>query len=74
MSSKTADVIAAALCERIENGEFVTRRLPAERALSEQYSTTRITLREAQKEEFKAQRTEESAQAPAQTQTQERSR
>ena len=47
MSSKTADVIAAALCERIENGEFVTRRLPAERALSEQYSTTRITLREA---------------------------
>ncbi|ALV93811.1 MULTISPECIES: UTRA domain-containing protein [Pantoea] len=47
MSSKTADVIAAALCERIENGEFASGRLPAERNLSEHYSTTRITLREA---------------------------
>lgn len=47
MSSKTVDVIATALSERIENGEFASGRLPAERSLSEFYSTTRITLREA---------------------------
>lgn len=47
MLSKTADVIAAALHSRIDAGEFTSGRLPAERSLSEQYSTTRITLREA---------------------------
>jgi len=47
MMSKTADVIAAGLRERIESGEFAGGRLPAERSLSEHYSTTRITLREA---------------------------
>lgn len=44
---KTADVIASALLSRIQAGEFSGRRLPAERALSEAFSTTRITLREA---------------------------
>lgn len=47
MSSKAADVIASALRARIENGEFASGRLPAERTLSEHYATTRITLREA---------------------------
>ncbi|ORM75201.1 MFS transporter [Pantoea wallisii] len=47
MSSKAADVIASALRERIETGEFTGGRLPAERTLSEHYATTRITLREA---------------------------
>ncbi|MCE0490203.1 GntR family transcriptional regulator [Pantoea sp. Mb-10] len=47
MLTKTADVLAAALKARIEKGEFAQGRLPAERALSEHYATTRITLREA---------------------------
>ncbi|WJV66162.1 UTRA domain-containing protein [Pectobacteriaceae bacterium CE70] len=39
--------ICDALTERIRQGEFTTARLPSERTLSEQFSTTRITLREA---------------------------
>ncbi|WP_226092505.1 UTRA domain-containing protein [Dickeya oryzae] len=39
--------IADALRERLHRGEFTSGRLPSERALSEQFSTTRITLREA---------------------------
>lgn len=44
---KTADVIASTLLSRIQAGEFSAGRLPAERALSEAFNTTRITLREA---------------------------
>ena len=44
---KTADAIASVLLTRIQAGEFSAGRLPAERALSEAFSTTRITLREA---------------------------
>ncbi|UZH02849.1 UTRA domain-containing protein [Pantoea anthophila] len=44
---KTAEAIASALLSRIRDGEFQSGRLPAERALSEAFSTTRITLREA---------------------------
>ena len=47
IAPKTADVIASALLARIKAGEFSGGRLPAERALSEVFSTTRITLREA---------------------------
>ncbi|HAI06371.1 MAG TPA: MFS transporter, partial [Pantoea sp.] len=47
MALKTADVIASALLSRIQAGEFSGGRLPAERALSEAFGTTRITLREA---------------------------
>lgn len=47
-SNKTADIICQALSERIQRGEFAAQgRLPGERLLSEQFSTTRITLREA---------------------------
>ncbi|WP_312241030.1 UTRA domain-containing protein [Pantoea sp.] len=44
---KTVDVICEVLLARITDGEFAGGRLPSERALSEQLSTTRITLREA---------------------------
>nr|WP_272940790.1 UTRA domain-containing protein [[Erwinia] mediterraneensis] len=44
---KTVDVICEALLTRIMAGEFAGGRLPPERTLSEQFSTTRITLREA---------------------------
>ena len=44
---KTVDVICEALLARIAADEFTGGRLPSERALSEQFSTTRITLREA---------------------------
>ncbi|KAA5976336.1 UTRA domain-containing protein [Pantoea sp. M_8] len=47
MALKTAEAIASALLSRIRDGEFQSGRLPAERALSEAFSTTRITLREA---------------------------
>ncbi|ACT05604.1 transcriptional regulator, GntR family [Dickeya chrysanthemi Ech1591] len=39
--------IGDALTARIRQGEFAGGRLPSERTLSEQFSTTRITLREA---------------------------
>ncbi|ACS84556.1 UTRA domain-containing protein [Musicola paradisiaca] len=39
--------IGDALTARIRQGEFASGRLPSERTLSEQFSTTRITLREA---------------------------
>ena len=46
--SLTVDVISRALAARIRQGEYAaSRRLPAERVLSEQFATTRITLREA---------------------------
>lgn len=44
---KSAEAIASALMTRIQAGEFSSGRLPAERALSEAFCTTRITLREA---------------------------
>ncbi|QTF09905.1 UTRA domain-containing protein [Brenneria izadpanahii] len=45
---KTVDVICQSLSERIQRGDFAEQgRLPSERALSDQFSTTRITLREA---------------------------
>lgn len=47
MALKTADIIAERLLARIKAGEFSQGRLPSERALSEYFSTTRITLREA---------------------------
>ncbi|MBS0893364.1 UTRA domain-containing protein [Tatumella sp. JGM130] len=40
-------MIAGSLLQRVEKGEFAQGRLPSERCLSEQYATTRITLREA---------------------------
>lgn len=44
----TLAVICKALSESIATGEFSAKgRLPSERALSEHFSTTRITLREA---------------------------
>jgi len=46
--SLTVDLISRALAARIRQGEYAaSRRLPAERVLSEQFATTRITLREA---------------------------
>jgi len=48
MKSLTVDVICRTLAGRIRQGDFAdSGRLPAERILSEQFSTTRITLREA---------------------------
>lgn len=48
MKSLTVDVICRSLAARIRQGDFAdSGRLPAERLLSEQFSTTRITLREA---------------------------
>lgn len=48
MAKKTVEVICEALAERIQCGEFdEDRRLPSERTLSQQFMTTRITLREA---------------------------
>ncbi|MEN3751954.1 GntR family transcriptional regulator [Mangrovibacter sp. SLW1] len=48
MAKKTVEVICEALAERIQRGEFnEDRRLPSERTLSQQFMTTRITLREA---------------------------
>ncbi|RWR03134.1 MFS transporter [[Pantoea] beijingensis] len=45
---KTAEVICQVLTERIMQGDFsASGRLPSERSLSEQFSTTRITLRDA---------------------------
>ncbi|WP_407704458.1 UTRA domain-containing protein [Winslowiella arboricola] len=47
-TNKTADIICQALSQRIRRGEFAAQgRLPGERQLSEQFATTRITLREA---------------------------
>ncbi|MBU9846049.1 UTRA domain-containing protein [Rahnella ecdela] len=47
-SQTTLAVICKALSESIAAGAFSAKgRLPSERALSEQFSTTRITLREA---------------------------
>ena len=46
-SRKTGGMIAESLLNRLNRGEFSTGRLPAERRLSGEYSTTRITLREA---------------------------
>ncbi|MEI7374757.1 UTRA domain-containing protein [Dickeya chrysanthemi] len=43
----TVTQIGDALTARIRQGEFAGGRLPSERTLSEQFSTTRITLREA---------------------------
>ncbi|PIJ55216.1 MFS transporter [Erwinia sp. OLMDLW33] len=46
--SLTVDVISRTLAARIRQGDYAaSRRLPAERVLSEQFATTRITLREA---------------------------
>lgn len=48
MAKKTVEVICEILSERIQHGEFdEDRRLPSERTLSQQFMTTRITLREA---------------------------
>lgn len=48
MKALTVDVICQTLSSRIASGDFaVGGRLPSERDLSEQFSTTRITLREA---------------------------
>lgn len=48
MKALTVDVICQALEDRIRQGDFaLSGRLPSERKLSEQFSTTRITLREA---------------------------
>src|SRR5688572_9560094 len=47
-SQTTLAVICKALSESIATGAFSAEgRLPSERTLSEQFSTTRITLREA---------------------------
>lgn len=47
-SQTTLAVICKALSESIAAGAFSAEgRLPSERALSEQFSTTRITIREA---------------------------
>ena len=46
-NTKTVDMIADSLFKRLKNNEFINGRLPSERQLSEEYSTTRITLREA---------------------------
>lgn len=48
MKALTVDVICQTLAARIASGDFAASgRLPSERSLSEQFSTTRITLREA---------------------------
>lgn len=48
MKALTVDVICQTLGDRIRAGDFAASgRLPSERCLSEQFSTTRITLREA---------------------------
>ncbi|EXU76484.1 MULTISPECIES: UTRA domain-containing protein [Erwinia] len=48
MKALTVDVICQTLAVRIREGDFAASgRLPSERELSEQFSTTRITLREA---------------------------
>lgn len=48
MKALTVDVICQTLTSRIAGGEFaLTGHLPSERELSEHFSTTRITLREA---------------------------
>lgn len=48
MKALTVDVICQTLAARIREGAFAASgRLPSERDLSEQFSTTRITLREA---------------------------
>ena len=46
-NTKAVDSIADSLFKRLKNDEFINGRLPSERQLSEEYSTTRITLREA---------------------------
>jgi DNA-binding GntR family transcriptional regulator len=47
-SQSTVATICQVLSKKIAEGEFAALgRLPAERLLSEQFSTTRITLREA---------------------------
>lgn len=48
MKALTVDVICQTLAGRIASGEYTRHgRLPSERELSEHFSTTRITLREA---------------------------
>ncbi len=47
MQSTSVTLISDNLARRIRQGEFAAGRLPSERTLSEQFSTTRITLREA---------------------------
>ncbi|MCX8958828.1 UTRA domain-containing protein [Erwinia psidii] len=48
MKALTVDVICQALADLIRQGDFaLSGRLPSERELSERFSTTRITLREA---------------------------
>lgn len=46
-TTKTVDTIAESLSKRLKEKEFINGRLPSERQLSEEYATTRITLREA---------------------------